>query len=63
MKQTFRPTPPYTTKAGVQIGLLYTKPNRYQVDYDSYLVQSALLPPPATGGFFARIGRLLKAYI
>ena len=36
-------TPPYTTKAGVQIGLLYREPFEVRVDRDAYELQGRIL--------------------
>lgn len=42
MKPHTRPNPPYTTKSGVQIGLLYQRPAP-QMTRDEELIQGALL--------------------
>jgi hypothetical protein len=39
---------PYTTKTGVQIGLLYLPPNKYEADFDATLIQKALIYKPKT---------------
>ena len=39
----YRKTPPYMTKAGVQIGLLYQEPFEARIDKDAYRLQEALL--------------------
>lgn len=43
MKQHYRKIPPYMTKAGVQIGLLYQEPFETRIDKDAYRLQEALL--------------------
>jgi len=39
----YRKTPPYMTKTGVQIGLLYQEPFETRIDKDAYKLQRALL--------------------
>lgn len=39
----YRKTPPYMTKTGVQIGLLYQEPFEVVVDDDAFNVQGAYL--------------------
>jgi hypothetical protein len=39
----FRKVPPYMTKTGVQIGLLYQEPFEVHMDKDAYRLQRALL--------------------
>ena len=39
----YRKVPPYMTKTGVQIGLLYTEPFETRIDKDAYRFQEALL--------------------
>jgi hypothetical protein len=43
MKANYRKVPPYMTKAGVQIGLLYQEPFEDRMDKDGYALQRALL--------------------
>ena len=43
MKANYRKVPPYMTKAGVQIGLLYQEPFEARMDKDGYALQKALL--------------------
>lgn len=47
MKSHTRPNPPYTTKSGVQIGLLYQRPAP-AMTRDDELIQSALLRTPSS---------------
>ena len=39
----FRKVPPYMTKAGIQIGLLYQEPFEPRMDKDGFALQRALL--------------------
>jgi len=39
----FRKVPPYMTKTGVQIGLLYQEPFEARIDEDGFALQRALL--------------------
>lgn len=39
----FRKVPPYMTKTGVKIGLLYQEPFEARIDKDAYKLQEALL--------------------
>jgi len=39
----FRKVPPYMTKTGVKIGLLYQEPFESRMDKDEYKLQEALL--------------------
>ena len=39
----FRKVPPYMTKAGIKIGLLYQEPFEARIDKDAYRLQEALL--------------------
>ena len=39
----FRKVPPYMTKTGIQIGLLYQEPFEVRMDKDAYKLQRALL--------------------
>jgi hypothetical protein len=41
--QKYRKTPPYMTKAGIKIGLLYQEPFEARIDKDAYKLQRALL--------------------
>ena len=41
--QKYRKTPPYMTKAGIKIGLLYQEPFEARIDKDAYRLQEALL--------------------
>jgi len=42
-KKHYRKVPPYMTKSGVQIGLLYQEPFEARMDRDAYRLQDALL--------------------
>jgi hypothetical protein len=39
----YRKVPPYMTKTGIQIGLLYQEPFETRIDKDAYRIQEALL--------------------
>ena len=39
----FRKVPPYMTKTGIKIGLLYQEPFEARIDKDAYKLQRALL--------------------
>jgi hypothetical protein len=43
MKQNFRKTPPYMTKSGVQIGLLYQEPFETRASKDADALQQIVL--------------------
>jgi hypothetical protein len=43
MKQHYRKTPPYMTKAGIQIGLLYQEPFETRASKDADALQQVLL--------------------
>jgi hypothetical protein len=43
MRTNYRKVPPYMTKAGVQIGLLYQEPFEARMDEDGFALQRALL--------------------
>ena len=43
MKQNYRKTPPYMTKTGIQIGLLYQEPFETRASKDADALQQTLL--------------------
>ena len=42
-EKRYRKVPPYMTKAGIKIGLLYQEPFEARIDKDAYKLQRALL--------------------
>ena len=54
--------PPYTTKSGLQIGLLYQPPLRLHHDRDARLLQDALLNTREAGAMERFITRLLRRF-
>jgi hypothetical protein len=49
---------PYTTKAGVKIGLLYNKPSEYRPDEDALAFQASLLHSSHKPTLMQRINKL-----
>lgn len=54
-EKRYRSVPPYMTKAGIQIGLLYQEPFEARIDKDAYKLQKNLL--------LRRFGRAKKFYL